>query len=370
MKAKILLPFLLASLVLGGCSQNKNNPEDKPSEPEVVDPDEPGTDPVDPGTDPAEPSKVESSKVEIVFGDVYKNATDNFNIDSLTEKLVVEGVTFDFKKNSGSNSPIYHVKNKEIRLYAKNSMTVSKEGISRIDFQYAAENGTIESDVGTYVAGGSTTGKWTGEADQIVFTVTNKQRRILSMTVYCGEIKENEEEASYPQDTANSYTVDFEHLGLTNSLQESQKNFSELMTGYLSKERNEVTSIAYEGKVQIYHKAQEYQGKVYEVLALQVGSASDAGTLTINFSKNLSKVKLYSSPNFAFAYDKDSGEFVPSCDGYCRITVNNEEWVLGQFDADKGIERSEKEFTINSNKLTLSGNASERVYTYAMTFTF
>lgn len=358
MKAKILLPFLLASLVLVGCSQNNNNPQGKPSEPGE--------------TDPTEPDKVESSKEEIVFGDVITvQSGDYITLDDLKDKLVIGGVTFDFKKESGSESPKYYKNNKDVRLYRSNTMTISKKGMSRVDFQFnSGKSGTISSNTGTYIAGGTTTGKWTGNADEIVFTVDDGQRRILSMTVYCGEIKEDEEGTPYPEDTANSYTVDFEHLGLTNSLQESQKNFSELMTGYLSKERNEVTSIAYEGKVQIYHKAQEYQGKAYEVLALQVGSASDTGTLTINFSKNLSKVKLYSSPNFAFAYDKDSGEFVPSCDGYCRITVNNEEWALGQFDADKGIERSEKEFTINSNKLTLSGNASERVYTYAMTFTF
>ena len=126
----------------------------------------------------------------------------------------------------------------------------------------------------------------------------------------------------------------------------------------------------YTGKSIIGNKSYLYQSKVYEVLALVCGSAQYDGSITLTFSKELKKVKLYSSPNFAFAYDKDSGEFVPSFDGYCCISVNNENWELGSFDVSEGIKKSEKEFVINSNTLTLSGAANQRVLTYAMTFTF
>ena len=346
----LLLPFLV------GCG------------PKAVEPANPDDGGQQGGGDTTE--KVEYSKTDIVFGTVFQSETSNKDLTTLASDFSYQGVGLSFKQGTGSNPPLYHVGNKEARLYRYNTVTISKKGMTKINFVFSgSENGEITASVGKYVAGGTTTGKWTGEADSITFTISSGQRRALSLSVICGD-DPNEEESPYPEDTNNSYTVDFEHLGLTNSLQESQKNFNTLMMGYIGKERTEVSSLSNEGKVQIYHKTQTYNDTVYEVLALQVGSANDSGSLTINFSKELKTVKLYSSPNFAFAYDRDSGTYVPSCDGYCRLTVNNEEWVLGSYDATVGVTRSEKEFTINSNSLTLSGNASERVYTYAMTFTF
>ena len=319
------------------------------------------------GTTPPDGHKTEYSKTEIVFGTLLSDYTADTQLSSYT----YDNVSLTFGKGNGSNAPTYNFDDKQARMYAGNVLTISKTGITKIDFIFSGDGkvGNFEVNVGKYVSGGATTGRWTGDNNEIKFTVSEKQRRIMSMTVICGT-DPSEETETYPKDTANSYTVAFEELGLVNSIQQTRTDFKEVMTGYIGKGRNELSDFSWTESVQIYHKAQTYQNTVYEVLALVVGSAEHDGSITLTFNKQLKKVKLYSSPNYAFAYDEDSQQFVPSVDGYCAITVNDTEWALGSFDATVGPVKSEKEFTINSNTLTISGKQNQRVYTYAMTFTF
>ena len=309
------------------------------------------------------------TKTEIVFGDVFKDQSADF---TLAASYVIGDITLKFNKGTGTNDPVYDESDKEARIYRGNTLTILKDGMTRVDFVFSgAKTGAITVDKGTYVAGGATTGKWTGDAaNDIVFTVSDGQRRTLSITVYTGDYPEDVE-TNYPEDNDSRYTVDVEHLGLTSSLPEAQSNFNELMMGYFGKNRNELTSLSTTGKVQLFYKSQTYNGKVYEILALQVGSANDTGSLTLNFSKELKTVKLYSSTNLSFNYDKTTGEYTPKSDTDCQITVNGEDWNLGTLSgASAEVTRQEKEFTINSNTLTLSGTANHRVFTYALTFTF
>ena len=352
---KSLFLLLIPLLLLGACNQNTPTPNGNPGDDdeEIVDPN--------------------YSVNEIVFSEVLSNDAAELDLTSLASPLSISGVTITFAQNSGSNAPKYFSDKGEARIYLKNSFTVSIPHLTRIDFLFNGEkgNGVIESNVGTYVVGGSSTARWTSdtEVESATFTMTKDQKRMYSMIVTTGK-GPKEKDDYYPKDTANSYTVDFEHLGLTNSIQPSNSGFVNTITGYFAKERTELSNFAYTGSVQLYHKAQTYQKKVYETLAFVCGSANYDGSITLTFSKQLKKVKLYCSPNYAFAYDKDSGEYVPSYDGYCCLTVNNEDWVLGSYDSTKGPEKSSKEFTVNGTTLTLSGKMSQRVYIYALTFTF
>lgn len=352
MKIKSLLLLCASILTLASCGGNPT--------------------PSDEDDKPGDEEKVESTKTEVKFSDVFNNSATDIVLSNLTEPVTYEGIKFSFKKNSGQNDPIYHSQDKQARLYLNNTMTLSLKGMTRVDFLFSGDkNGTITADKGTYVAGGSTTGKWTGEAsNELTFTIATGQRRTISLTVYTGDY-EDEEKIEYPEDTANSYTVDIEHLGITNSIPEAQGNFKELMMSYFGKQRSELSDVSTTGKAQIFHKAQEYNNKVYEVLALQVASSENDGSFTLKFSKPLKSVKLYSSPNFAFQRNNQTGEFYPKCDKNCAIAINGQNWELGSLDEDNfEIKRSDKEFTVNSDTLTISGTANHRVFTYAMTFTF
>ncbi len=345
MKGRFILSLLSLGLLVTGCASTNNG----------------GSNNNNNGQGQGE--KTEYSKTEIVFGNEITVESGDY---TAVTSLKVKDVELEFKKNNGSNDPVYYATSKDMRIYQFNTMKVTAKGMTKIDFLYNGDkSATIETDVGNYVSGQSTTGRWTGEADSVTFTIKTGQKRMLSLTVICGQDPNEDEKSPYPEDSSNNYTVDFEHLGLTQSLQNTQGNFKELMLGYLQKSRTEVSDISYDGSLQIYHKVQANND---EILALVVGSANYAGSLSISFSKELKKVKLYSSPSYG--YKNVDGTLTPVVDGTCKITVNEEAWDLGQYDVSQGSVRTDKEFTINSNTLTLSGAANERVYTYAMTFYF
>ena len=96
-----------------------------------------------------------------------------------------DGVTIDFANGGNSNGPKYYTSGTAIRIYPRNTMTVSvPEGglISEITIGFGTSDGTNEITVN---GGNWTSPNWTGSANSVVFTVggSSGNRRIQTVTV-------------------------------------------------------------------------------------------------------------------------------------------------------------------------------------------
>lgn len=121
----------------------------------------------------------------------------------LTSPATVGGYTVELQKNSGSNAPVYHAGTDAIRLYAKGSLTVSGEKITKIVVTLASDAAARYTEFTPSVgalnpaqAEGDTELTWVGDATSVTFTVGEKatmgtdgatkagQVRFSSITVY------------------------------------------------------------------------------------------------------------------------------------------------------------------------------------------
>ena len=94
-----------------------------------------------------------------------------------------DGVTVTFAKANAGTAPTYYTGDPgAIRLYARGTMTVSANAITQIDFTFGAsdKNNEIKANVGSF-----TSPTWTGEADEVIFTIdgTSGHRKIASVNV-------------------------------------------------------------------------------------------------------------------------------------------------------------------------------------------
>ena len=102
-------------------------------------------------------------------------------------ELTIDGVTVTFDKGTNSITPKYYTSGNAVRLYGGGTLTVSAdEAITGITFTYGSSDGSneITSDVGTFESP-----TWTGEANEVVFTVggTSGHRRFSKVEVTLGE---------------------------------------------------------------------------------------------------------------------------------------------------------------------------------------
>ena len=90
------------------------------------------------------------------------------------------GVSIVFEKANGNTAPKYY--EPAMRAYGGNTITVTAEGITQIVFDFATGDGSnaINPNVGDF-----SVNKWTGNADQVIFTIggSSGNRRIHAMTV-------------------------------------------------------------------------------------------------------------------------------------------------------------------------------------------
>lgn len=142
-----------------------------------------------------------AAETTIVFSDIYGEAT----ISGIDAKgpIVQDGITITFAKGNSSNAPAYN-KAKEIRLYGGqsdpssldgNTMTVAIGGGSITKIDLAVGNvdkwGVISSNVGNVTEDADHNASWTGNAGEIVFTVSRDaanpsvatQNRYRSITI-------------------------------------------------------------------------------------------------------------------------------------------------------------------------------------------
>lgn len=107
-----------------------------------------------------------------------QNYANNAKISSLT----VGDVTASFSKGSGSTDPAYYNTGTAVRCYPGNTMTVTAEDITKIEFTFGSGDNTNPITANTGTLNGST---WTGSADAVTFTVggDSKHRRIQALKV-------------------------------------------------------------------------------------------------------------------------------------------------------------------------------------------
>ena len=112
--------------------------------------------------------------------------TDAEEITSIT---IGEGVTGTLDKAEGSYVPKYYNRGTALRMYAGNTLTITAEKpMVKIVFTMTGTEAqmSLEADKGEYSLEG-TTGTWTGEADEVVFTVPNvsgNQARIQMIEIF------------------------------------------------------------------------------------------------------------------------------------------------------------------------------------------
>lgn len=112
---------------------------------------------------------------EIVFAENYTNQQE---MTTVTQGAV----SVTFATAGGSNAPKYYSNGAAVRCYAGNTITVSAQFITAVDFVFGTNDGSNEITVNT---GTFVTPSWTGLADPVVFTIggTSGNRRISAMTV-------------------------------------------------------------------------------------------------------------------------------------------------------------------------------------------
>lgn len=149
-------------------------------------------DPVTPDPDPVTPGTEGEVTVESPFSQFKDFAGGENNVG---------GFTFVFDKTTGTTPPQVYQDN--LRLYAKNTLTISGPKVSKIVFTFTEDNNFRYTDftpsTGLYTttqAKGDTELTWTGDATSVTFTVGDKavygddgeakagQIRLAKITVY------------------------------------------------------------------------------------------------------------------------------------------------------------------------------------------
>ena len=114
--------------------------------------------------------------------DTLDFSAQNYANGAKISSLTVGDVTASFSKGSGSTDPAYYNTGTAVRCYPGNTMTVTAEDITKIEFSFGSGDNTNPITANTGTLNGST---WTGSADAVTFTVggDSKYRRIQALKV-------------------------------------------------------------------------------------------------------------------------------------------------------------------------------------------
>ena len=114
--------------------------------------------------------------------DTLDFSAQNYANGAKISSLTVGNVTASFSKGSGSTDPAYYNTGTAVRCYPGNTMTVTAEDITKIEFSFGSGDNTNPITANTGTLNGST---WTGSADAVTFTVggDSKHRRIQALKV-------------------------------------------------------------------------------------------------------------------------------------------------------------------------------------------
>lgn len=111
------------------------------------------------------------------------------NAEEVAQITIGEGITGVLSQAEGTLTPKYYIYDESLRLYAGNTLVITSEKtIAKIVFTMIGTEAQmqLEASVGEYELDG-TVGTWTGEANEITFSVPNisgSQARIVSIQIY------------------------------------------------------------------------------------------------------------------------------------------------------------------------------------------
>ena len=120
--------------------------------------------------------QVERSETINMKAQGYGNGS---NVTTVTQG----NVTITFAKGTAqTNTPKYYTTGEAVRCYPGNTMTVSAQGMTKIELTFGSGDGTNPITVNTGTLNGST---WTGNADEVTFTVggSSSNRRFAEVAV-------------------------------------------------------------------------------------------------------------------------------------------------------------------------------------------
>ena len=120
--------------------------------------------------------QVERSETINMKAQGYDNGS---NVTTVTQG----DVTITFAKGTAqTNTPKYYTTGEAVRCYPGNTMTVSAQGMTKIELTFGSGDGTNPITVNTGTLNGST---WTGNADEVTFTVggSSSNRRFAEVKV-------------------------------------------------------------------------------------------------------------------------------------------------------------------------------------------
>ncbi len=159
----------------------------------------------------------------------YENSQDITSID------FGAGLTAALAQNDASTHPRYWANDKSLRLYDKNSMTISGGVIKKVVFTFVSSSNNKLAAEGLVVDGA--TGTWTGSANEIAFTATGGKAFIQKIEI--------EYEGTLTPGVEYSYTDNAEDLTIgTHVYQVIPYNTSGI--GVKSEEKSIFLSVAYD----------------------------------------------------------------------------------------------------------------------------
>ena len=167
-----------------------------------------------------------------------------------------------------------------------------------------------------------------------------------------------------------SYTLDFNSSYVkTGNNNGDSTVFDNTIKSYFNHESEIVANVTTKGYVQVFDVEEE------SMKAMLIGSKKQDGEINITFTTNLVSVKIYGQAQFSFferTWGNNQGFVLTNENTTNKITVNTQAWELEQDDEYEHVFQNkedvvfppivEKDFTINSNALTISGEAYERMY--------
>lgn len=126
-------------------------------------------------------------------------AATEFTFSNSVDNQTKDGFTVALAKGGGQSAPAVNTTNDpEVRLYAKNTITITGTGITRVDLTFSKQGqkpyATLSADGGNLASGGESTSNddqktdtWTGSANSVTFTLGETGQRVLYSIVINGE---------------------------------------------------------------------------------------------------------------------------------------------------------------------------------------
>lgn len=128
------------------------------------------------------------------MGSLAAATTFSFTSDASVSQTI-DGYTVVLDQGAGTSYPVY---NNYMRLYAKNTITVTGDSIRTIQIVFTKQGSkayaALSANPGTLVSGGESTSttdykvdSWTGNANSVVFTMGETGQRVITQLVVNGE---------------------------------------------------------------------------------------------------------------------------------------------------------------------------------------